>query len=69
MDVPAQLPDIVGHSTLLAVCISMLLVVYNDNIFKQRPWILYLLSTIIAFTIEVLKIVLVFAKHQLHYYS
>lgn len=59
LDVPPQLPDIVGQSALLAVCILMLLVVYNERIFKQKPWLLYLFSAIIAFSMEVIDVGLV----------
>lgn len=53
MDVPAQLPSIVGFSVLLALSLSMMLVIYNDNLFKEKPWVLYVLSGIMAFSIEV----------------
>ena len=54
MEVPDELPTIVGYSVLLAITICMMLVIYNDHIFKERPWVLYLLSGIIAFSIEVM---------------
>lgn len=53
MQVPEELPTIVGYSVLLAISISMMLVIYNDHIFKDRPWVLYFLSGIIAFSMSV----------------
>jgi hypothetical protein len=53
MGVPEQLPDTVGQSTLLAICIMMILVVYNESIFKSKPWLLGICSFIIAITLEV----------------
>jgi len=53
MGVPEQLPDTVGQSTLLAICIMMILVVYNESIFKAKPWLLGICSFIIAITLEV----------------
>lgn len=53
MDVPPQLASIVGFSVLLALSLSMMLVIYNDNLFKEKPWVLYVLSGIMAFSIEV----------------
>ena len=53
MGVPSQLPDTVGQSTLLAICIMMILVVYNESIFKAKPWLLGICSFIIAITLEV----------------
>jgi hypothetical protein len=46
----------VGHSTLLAICILMILVVYNENVFKARPGLLGICSFVIAITMEVYKI-------------
>jgi len=51
--VPPQLPDTVGQSTLLAVCIIMILFVYNEGVFKAKPWLLAVCSFIIAFSLEV----------------
>ena len=53
--VPKELPYIVGISVLLALSLSMMVpvVIYNDNVFQKRPWLLYLLSGIMAFSIEV----------------
>ena len=53
--VPRELPYIVGISVLLALSLSMMVpvVIYNDNVFQKRPWLLYLLSGIMAFSIEV----------------
>ena len=55
LDVPPQLPHILAFSVLLALSLSMMVpvVIYNDNVFQKRPWLLYLLSGIMAFSIEV----------------
>ena len=53
--VPDELPYIVGISVVLALSLGMMVpvVIYNDNVFQKRPWLLYLLSSIMAFSIEV----------------
>ncbi len=52
-DVPNQLPDIVGQSVLLALCILLLVFAYNEKIFKEKPWLLYVFSFAVAIGIEV----------------
>ena len=64
VEVPDELPTIVGYSVLLAITLCMMLVIYNDHIFKDRPWVLYLLSGIIAFSIEVSMSTLQFCKRE-----
>ena len=45
----------IGISVLLALTLGMMVpaVVLKDSVFKNRPWLLYLLSSIMAFGIEV----------------
>ncbi len=57
--VPEQLPDIVAQSVLLAVSILLLLLAYNEDIFKRRPWLLYVFSFVTAFTLEAIDVGLV----------
>ena len=52
-DVPTKLPDIVGQSVLLALCILLLVFAYNEKIFKEKPQLLYLFSFAVAIGIEV----------------
>ena len=56
MDVPTELPSIVGFSVILALSVVMMLITYNDGLFKGKPWVLCGLSAVMAFSIEVLKI-------------
>jgi hypothetical protein len=44
-----------AFSLLLTLSLSMMVpvVIYNDNVFQKRPWLLYLLSGVMAFSLEV----------------
>ena len=53
LSVPPQLPDIISHSVILAICITLLILVHDENVFKQKPWLSYLFSCIIAISLEV----------------
>jgi len=44
-----QLPDQLSQSCLFALCLALLLLVYNDNIFKKYPFLLNLCSFVVAF--------------------
>ena len=52
-DVPTKLPDIVGQSVLLALCVLLLVFAYNEKIFKEKPQLLYLFSAAVAVGLEV----------------
>ena len=54
-DVPTKLPDIVGQSVLLALCVLLLVFAYNEKIFKEKPQLLYLFSAAVAIGIEVMN--------------
>ena len=53
MEVPSHLPNIVAQSVLLAICISLLLFVQDEQIFKEKPHLLYIYSFIVVITLEV----------------
>jgi hypothetical protein len=38
---------------LLALCILLLVFAYNEKIFKEKPWLLYVFSFAVAIGIEV----------------
>ena len=54
LDVPPELPSILGLSVILALSVVMMLITYNDGLFKERPWVLCGLSAVMAFSIEVI---------------
>ena len=54
LDVPPELPSILGISVILALSVVMMLITYNDGLFKERPWVLCGLSAVMAFSIEVI---------------
>ena len=54
LDVPPELPSILGFSVILALSVVMMLITYNDGLFKERPWVLCGLSAVMAFSIEVI---------------
>ncbi len=58
-EVPSSLPEIVGHSVVLAICISLLLVIHDERLFKEKPWLLYLCSVLIAVAVEAIDVGLV----------
>ena len=53
LDIPTQLPDIVAQSVLLAVCILLLVASHNEKIFKEKPYLTYVFSIIMAVSMEV----------------
>ena len=57
--VPAELPNIVGQSVIFAICLTLLLCVYNEHSFKKRPWLLYVYSFFMVITLEAIDVVLV----------
>lgn len=66
LDIPTQLPDIVAQSVLLALCIILLLLVYNEKIFKDEPWLTYVFSGIMVLSLEAIDIGLV-VHHSLQF--
>ena len=50
---PTKLADIVGQSVFLALCVLLLVFAYNETIFKEKPWLLYVFSFVVAIGIEV----------------
>ncbi|TRY75805.1 hypothetical protein TCAL_07001 [Tigriopus californicus] len=66
LEIPTQLPDIVAQSVLLALCIILLLLVYNEKIFKDEPRLTYLFSGIMVLSLEAIDIGLV-VHHSLQF--
>ena len=58
LTIPKQLPELLGHSALLALSVALLLFVRDEGVFKRRPFLVYVVSAVVAVSIEIVDVAL-----------
>ena len=51
--VPLELPNILGQSIILAMCLTLMLWIHYERGLKKRPWLLTLYSYLVVIVLEV----------------